>query len=148
MSFFCSGEGDSCAGISLAGGAATAVLERVKSMHIEIEMIVEMSEHALLGKMNEDAKEMARYQLVSAACRIQALWTLALEDQLVSSARSDFPGEDYFSEKLTGLVSFARMALGIEDRLSYSDAEILKHIGHYADRLNSVLGKLSDGLST
>ncbi|WP_291038766.1 hypothetical protein [Hyphomonas sp.] len=111
-------------------------------MHLEIELIVENSEHALCGNMSPDACRIALAQIDSASKSIRALWTLALEDQLTSNARSDFPGEDYFSEKLSGLVSFARMALGVEDRLSYSDAFILENVRHFASRVQSIIGDI------
>ncbi|MEI9407508.1 hypothetical protein [Mesorhizobium salmacidum] len=39
---------------------------------------------------------------------------------------------DYIQEKLTGLTTFALMAVGSADRDSYSDDKILENISHFA----------------
>ena len=109
-------------------------------MNLLIEMIVEIAADGLRPDVSDATRQMYAKQLESAFDKVSALWTLLLEDQLVSMSDPNFPSEDYFSGKLSGLSSFARMAIGLEDRMSYSDAEILKNVHHYATLVNSIVG--------
>ena len=48
------------------------------------------------------------------------------------------PSEGYFSEQLTGLQSFIKMAIGAEDRESYGEEQIIENVIHFQHKINAL----------
>lgn len=63
------------------------------------------------------------------------------EDRKFSSRPPSMGESDaYFSEKLFAMCNFARIALGLDERDSFTDENILSNLGHYAHLVRQMAG--------
>lgn len=112
-------------------------------IQLNIEMVVDAANDGLSHELTDSHRNLLVAQLDEAYVNFQAWWTEALEDQLATEAISNFPSEGYFQKKLSAFMSFARMAIGAEERESYSPDLIRRNVKDFGEQMASIIRQAS-----
>ncbi len=82
-----------------------------------------------------------RARLVNEVETLQGdLYELAEDRRFAPNAAHPLPAPDYLDERLSGLCSFARMALGEEERRGYTPWRIIQNVEGYRSAVERLIG--------
>lgn len=107
-----------------------------ESLKQKSERLISITKEALMPEITESQMNLLRDEA-------EMLFGDLFEefDNLKLQGCKNLPPDGYFDEKLAGVRSFVRIALGTGERGGYTDKEILENVKHYTYRVQSLATK-------